>query len=68
MTPAERRARELLLTPGDARGYVALLDESERGEYHVICPGCRARLDTYEATIVKHARSCEPLRRLGERS
>lgn len=59
--PIETRARELMLDPADKAAYMRLMG-GDRGDYHVYCPGCQVRLDTYETTILRHVRTCVQLR------
>lgn len=58
----ERRARELMLNAIDTIAYLRLMRDSERGEYHVTCPDCGERFQTYETETLRHIRACMPLR------
>jgi hypothetical protein len=58
----EKRARELMLFPDERKAFLKLMTKGDRGEYHIYCPACKSRIETYELTILKHVRTCKELR------
>lgn len=57
----ETRARELMLDVTDRLAFIRLMTVGDRGDYHVYCPDCGARLETYETTVLRHVRTCKAL-------